>query len=110
MFLVPPSLKTEDEKLQVSRKGKKGTITVRVGLEEAENKEGFQTFVIPISDLYHPLFKNLLDKGQEMYGCHSSGLLRLPCSVEEFQNLRSRVDRETSIPQFPHQSQPRLTI
>ncbi|KAJ6349241.1 hypothetical protein OIU77_006761 [Salix suchowensis] len=50
------------------KKVKKGCIAVRVGLEEEDG--GFQRFVIPISYLYHPLFKRLSRE--------SSRSLRLP--------------------------------
>ncbi|XVE86442.1 hypothetical protein DITRI_Ditri18aG0034600 [Diplodiscus trichospermus] len=70
----------DDKKAKV----KKGWLAVEVGLEE---DGGFQRFVIPISYLYHPLFKQLLDKAHEVYGYHTSGPLRLPCSTDDFLNL-----------------------
>ncbi|KAL2553124.1 Uncharacterized protein Fot_06743 [Forsythia ovata] len=39
-------------------------LAVRVGLEDEDG--GFQRFVIPISYLYHPLFKKLLDIAREV--------------------------------------------
>ncbi|KAB5520764.1 hypothetical protein DKX38_025083 [Salix brachista] len=57
----------EDKKSKV----KKGWLAVRVGLEDEDG--GFQRFVIPISYLYHPLFKRLLEKAHEVYGYHTSG-------------------------------------
>ncbi|WOL04644.1 hypothetical protein Cni_G13366 [Canna indica] len=47
-------------------KVKKGSLTVRVGLEGEEGS--FRKFVIPISYLYHPLFKRLLEAALEAYG------------------------------------------
>nr|CAN76261.1 hypothetical protein VITISV_018522 [Vitis vinifera] len=73
-------------------KVKKGWLAVEVGLEEEDG--GFQRFVIPISYLYHPLFKRLLEKAQEVYGFHTAGPLRLPCSVDDFLHLRWRIERE----------------
>eukprot|EP00262_Sarcandra_glabra_P018964 TRINITY_DN6980_c1_g1_i1.p1 TRINITY_DN6980_c1_g1~~TRINITY_DN6980_c1_g1_i1.p1 ORF type:complete len:104 (+),score=12.91 TRINITY_DN6980_c1_g1_i1:40-351(+) len=74
-------------------KVKKGRLAVRVGLEDEDG--GFQRFVIPISYLYHPSFKKLLEKAQEVYGYHTTGPLRLPCSVDDFLHLRWSIERET---------------
>ncbi|OMO52018.1 Auxin responsive SAUR protein [Corchorus capsularis] len=74
-------------------KVKKGWLAVQVGLEE---DGGFQRFVIPISYLYHPLFKRLLDKAYEVYGYHTAGPLRLPCSIDDFLNLKWRIEKESN--------------
>ncbi|KAJ4962963.1 hypothetical protein NE237_022902 [Protea cynaroides] len=79
-------------------KVKKGWLAVTVGLEDDE--AGHQRFVIPISYLYHPLFKRLLEKAQEVYGYHTTGPLRLPCSVDDFLHLRWRIEREPNNHQF----------
>ncbi|KAG6737286.1 hypothetical protein NC652_040569 [Populus alba x Populus x berolinensis] len=81
---------TQEDKKKV----KKGWLAVRVGLEEEDG--GFQRFVIPISYLYHPLFKRLLEKAHEVYGYHTTGPLWLPCSVDDFLHLRWRIERESS--------------
>ncbi|KAJ4964118.1 hypothetical protein NE237_024057 [Protea cynaroides] len=73
-------------------KVKKGWLVVTVGLEDDE--AGNQRFVIPISYLYNPLFKRLLEKAQEVYGYQTTSPLRLPCSVEDFLHLRWRIKRE----------------
>ncbi|KAI3917956.1 hypothetical protein MKW98_000190 [Papaver atlanticum] len=88
----------QDEK---KMKVKKGCVAVHVGLEGEDG--GFQRFVIPISCLYHPLFKRLLDKTYEVYGYHSNGPLTLPCSVDDFLHLRWRIQRETSSSSHHHQ-------
>ncbi|KAL5208102.1 hypothetical protein ABZP36_032537 [Zizania latifolia] len=77
-------------------KVKKGWLAVRVGVEgdDAEGG-GFRRFVIPIAYLYHPLFRRLLEAARDAYGYYAAGLLRLPCSVDEFLRLRSLVERET---------------
>ncbi|WOL13738.1 auxin-responsive protein SAUR32-like [Canna indica] len=80
-------------------KAKKGSLTVRVGLEEEDGEDagsGFRKFVVPISYLYHPLFRRLLEAAQEVYGYHSSGPLKLPCSVDDFLHLRWLIERESS--------------
>ncbi|KAK6238308.1 hypothetical protein QUC31_003777 [Theobroma cacao] len=79
----------EDKKAKV----KKGWLAVEVGLEE----EGeFQRFEIPISYLYHPLFRRLLEKAHEVYGYHTTGPLRLPCSTDDFLNLKWRIEKESN--------------
>ncbi|KAI4330090.1 hypothetical protein MLD38_028397 [Melastoma candidum] len=80
-------------------KVKKGWLAVQVGTEEEDASGGGGPgirFVIPISYLYHPLFKRLLDRAHETYGYHSAGPLRLPCSVDDFQHLRWRIEKESS--------------
>ncbi|XP_022886770.1 auxin-induced protein 6B-like [Olea europaea var. sylvestris] len=72
---------------------KKGWVAVEVGL--ADDNE-FQRFVIPISYLYHPLFQRLLDEAREVYGYHTTGPLRLPCSVDDFLDIQCRIERETT--------------
>lgn len=75
-------------------KVKKGWLAVQVGLEDEDGE--FQRFVIPISFLYHPLFKTLLEKAHEVYGYHTTGPLRLPCSVDDFLHLRWRIEKESN--------------
>lgn len=78
-------------------KAKKGYVAVQVGLEE-DGEEDVRQFYVPISDLYHPLFQQLLNRARDVYGYHSSGPLRLPCSVDDFLDLRSQIDHR----QLPH--------
>ncbi|KAL5075117.1 hypothetical protein RYX36_014101 [Vicia faba] len=83
----------EDKKMKV----KKGWLAVQVGLEEEEEGgSSSQKFLIPISYLYHPLFKTLLDEAYDVYGYHTNGPLKLPCSVDDFLHLRWRIERESS--------------
>uniref|UniRef100_A0ACD5ZBF6 Uncharacterized protein n=1 Tax=Avena sativa TaxID=4498 RepID=A0ACD5ZBF6_AVESA len=72
-------------------KVKKGWLAVRVGGDEDQRR-----FLIPIAYLYHPLFRRLLEAARDAYGYHSSGPLRLPCSVDEFLRLRALLERDTS--------------
>ncbi|KAJ0976029.1 hypothetical protein J5N97_017994 [Dioscorea zingiberensis] len=88
----------EDKKMKV----KKGCLAVRVGLE---NEEGsFKRFMIPISYLHHPLFKELLEKAQDIYGFNSFGPLKLPCSADEFLHLRWQIERESPRCHSPNSS------
>lgn len=71
---------------------KKGWLSVDVGLE---GEGGFQRFRIPISYLYHKLFKQLLEKARDVYGYHTTGPLKLPCSVDDFFNLKWKIEAES---------------
>ncbi|GMI99345.1 hypothetical protein HRI_003603800 [Hibiscus trionum] len=75
-------------------KVKKGWLAVQVGTEEDDG--GLRRFVIPISYLYHPLLKRLLEKAHEAYGYHTMGPLRLPCSADDFLNLKWRIEKESN--------------
>ncbi|KAE9608649.1 putative small auxin-up RNA [Lupinus albus] len=90
----------DDKKMKV----KKGWLVVEVGLEDGQ----FQRFVIPISYLYHALFKHLLDKAYEVYGYHTNGPLKLPCSIDEFLHLRWRIEKEHGHYQHNHHHHHRL--
>ncbi|KAK1302218.1 hypothetical protein QJS10_CPB12g01657 [Acorus calamus] len=81
-------------------KAKKGYLVVRVGMEGDDG--GFRRFTIPISYLSHPLFMDLLEKAQDVYGFHSSGPLMLPCSVDDFLHLRWRIERESQNTHHSH--------
>ncbi|KAG9451092.1 hypothetical protein H6P81_011057 [Aristolochia fimbriata] len=78
----------EEKKMKV----KKGYLAVRVGLDDDD--AGFRRFTIPISYLYHPQFRKLLEKAQEVYGFHTTGPLKLPCSVDDFLQLKWLIERE----------------
>ncbi|ESW09730.1 hypothetical protein PHAVU_009G151600 [Phaseolus vulgaris] len=88
----------EEKKMKV----KKGFLAVQVGLDDDDQPGSSpQRFVIPISYLYHPLFKRLLDKAHEVYGYHTDGPLKLPCSVDDFLHLRWLIEKESSSHQHP---------
>ncbi|WRX15359.1 Small auxin-up RNA - like 10 [Theobroma cacao] len=60
----------------------KGHIAVYVG------EGSTRRFVIPISYLNHPLFKDLLNQTEEEFGFnHPMGDLTIPCSEEYFNSL-----------------------
>ncbi|KAG5135331.1 hypothetical protein JHK82_020062 [Glycine max] len=85
------------ESARKKMKVKKGWLAVQVEEETEEaGGVGSQRFVIPISYLCHPLFKHLLDKAYEVYGYHTEGPLKLPCSVDDFLHLRWRIQKESS--------------
>lgn len=86
-ILLHLTLDMPEKKMRVKR----GCVAVKVGLEEEDG--GFQRFVIPISYLYHPLFRQLLEMAKEIYGYHSTGPLKLPCSVDHFLHLRWKIEK-----------------
>uniref|UniRef100_A0A1D1Z819 Auxin-induced protein 6B n=1 Tax=Anthurium amnicola TaxID=1678845 RepID=A0A1D1Z819_9ARAE len=94
----------EDKRTKV----KKGWLAVRVGLED--DGGGFRRFVIPISYLYHPQFEGLLRAAHEVYGYHSSGPLKLPCSVDDFLHLRWLIERESHSQHNHHQHHSSLSL
>ncbi|GLJ16940.1 hypothetical protein SUGI_0292690 [Cryptomeria japonica] len=54
-----------------------GCVAVRVGVEQTK-------FMIAISYLNHPLFANLLEDAEEVFGFEQNGCLRIPCTVHKF--------------------------
>ncbi|CAN8327618.1 unnamed protein product [Cochlearia groenlandica] len=61
----------------------KGHLAVYVG-ERIEKKR----FVVPISYLNHPLFREFLNRAEEEFGFHHPmGGLTIPCREEAFLNL-----------------------
>lgn len=78
--------------MEKKMKVKKGWIAVQVGLEQED--ERLTRFVIPISYLYHSLFKQLLDTAHDVYGYQTTGPLRLPCSTDEFLYLQRRIEKK----------------
>ncbi|XLS52106.1 hypothetical protein HN51_012783 [Arachis hypogaea] len=88
----------EEKKMKV----KKGWVTVQVGWEEEEEQEReLERFNIPIWYLYHPLLEGLLQRAYDVYGYHTHGPLKLPCSVDDFLHLRWRIHKE-SLPLHHH--------
>ncbi|EYU43484.1 hypothetical protein MIMGU_mgv1a022296mg [Erythranthe guttata] len=88
-------VRQEEKKMKV----KKGWVAVQVGLGEKIKEKNqdctcteFTRFVIPISYLYNPLFQRLLDKAREVYGYHAPGPLALPCSIDDFLHIKTRIE------------------
>lgn len=70
----------------------KGHFAIYVTGEE-ENSHSKRRFVVPISYLKNPLFQDLLVKAAEEFGFdHPMGAITLPCSVEDFTSLTSRLN------------------
>ncbi|KAK7312265.1 hypothetical protein VNO77_36016 [Canavalia gladiata] len=64
----------------------KGHLAVYVG-------ENYKRFVIPISYLSHPLFRDLLDWAEEEFGFnHPMGGLTIPCTEDYFISLTSSLN------------------
>ncbi|KAH6776993.1 SAUR-like auxin-responsive protein family [Perilla frutescens var. hirtella] len=78
------SLSTEKRSSEVP----KGHFAVYVG--EKERKR----FVIPVSYLNHPSFQELLFQAEEEFGFHHpTGGLIIPCTMDSFLHLTSRLSR-----------------
>ncbi|XP_057453983.1 protein SMALL AUXIN UP-REGULATED RNA 51-like [Lotus japonicus] len=58
----------------------KGFFAVYVGPE-------FRRFVIPISILAMPDFRDLMERVAEEHGCDHSGALEIPCDEEHFEHV-----------------------
>ncbi|KAH7285741.1 hypothetical protein KP509_33G043500 [Ceratopteris richardii] len=72
---------------QLRRKSEKvprGLIPVSVGRTDEERKR----FLLPVAYLNHPLFQDLLQEASREYGFHHAGILLLPCSIREFENVQ----------------------
>ncbi|EYU20631.1 hypothetical protein MIMGU_mgv1a024521mg [Erythranthe guttata] len=88
-------VRQEEKKMKV----KKGWVAVQVGLGgtiKDENQDcnctEFMRFVIPISYLYNPLFQRLLDKAHEIYVYRAPGPLTLPCSIDDFLHILTKIE------------------
>ncbi|KAJ7967222.1 Auxin-induced protein [Quillaja saponaria] len=67
----------------------KGHFAVYVG----EDKENKKRFVVPISYLKQPLFQGLLSRAEEEFGFdHQMRSIVIPCHVEDFVQLTSRLN------------------
>ncbi|KAF3788483.1 Auxin-responsive protein [Nymphaea thermarum] len=68
----------------------KGCLAVKVGLHD----DGQRRFIIPITYLSDPRFRRLLEDAQEVYGFRTPGPLQIPCSVDDFLQLKWLMERE----------------
>ncbi|GLJ21131.1 hypothetical protein SUGI_0386500 [Cryptomeria japonica] len=64
----------------------RGYVAVRVGKENELTR-----FVIPIFLLNHPLFMDLLEEAQDEFGFVQEGILRVPCSPQEFVQAKNLI-------------------
>lgn len=94
-----PMMMTPEMSDNKKMKVKKGWLAVQVGLAGDDDdgdasSDDSHRFLIPISFLYHPLFIRLLDRAHDVFGYHTDGPLRLPCSVDDFLHLRWRIQKD----------------
>lgn len=68
----------------------KGSLAVCVGHE-------LKRYVIPTCYLHHEAFGVLLRGAEEEYGFEQAGVLRIPCSVAEFERVLARVERKEGL-------------
>ncbi|KAI3890201.1 hypothetical protein MKX03_023383 [Papaver bracteatum] len=56
-----------------------------------------ERFVIPVRYLNHPKFMTLLKEAEQVYGFRHKGNIILPCHVDEFLNVQSFIEQETTM-------------
>ncbi|XP_057833402.1 auxin-responsive protein SAUR21 [Cryptomeria japonica] len=66
-----------------------GCVAVHVGEEQ-------KRYVIPIVYLYHPFITKLLKETEKEFGFHHQGLITVPCSTDDFEQILWLIDREKS--------------
>ena len=74
----------------------RGHLPIKVGQGEEQQK-----IVVPVMNLNHPLFSQLLKEAEEEYGFDQQGTIIIPCHVEEFWYIQDLIDRDKS-PQHHH--------
>ncbi|KAF5731285.1 Auxin-induced protein 10A5 [Tripterygium wilfordii] len=79
------------EKEQELKDVPKGCLAIMVGQGEEQKR-----FVIPVIDVNHPLFEQLLKEAEEEYGFDQKGPITIPCHVEEFQAVQGMIHNEKS--------------
>eukprot|EP01018_Ginkgo_biloba_P025015 Gb_41374 [translate_table: standard] len=70
----------------------KGCVAVRVGKGEEQSRR----LVIPLSYLNHPVFITLLEDAADVYGFDQKGIIRIPCSLQEFLEAKQLIVSTTS--------------
>lgn len=65
----------------------KGFLAVKVGKAGGEQ----QRFVVPVIWFNHPLFMQLLKEAEDEYGFEQIGTITIPCNVQHFHNIVSRI-------------------
>ena len=68
----------------------KGCVTVRVGLEEEEQRR----FAVPLGHLKHPLFGALLEEAEREYGFRHQGAIANPCRVDRFVHVERLIGQD----------------
>lgn len=68
----------------------KGFVTIRVGLEGEEKER----FVVPVEHFKHPLFVEMLDEAEKVFGFEQKGAIVIPCRVDHFNQVEAIIDRE----------------
>ncbi|MBA0852445.1 hypothetical protein Goshw_005413 [Gossypium schwendimanii] len=65
----------------------KGHLAVYVGESEGETRR----VVVPVIYFNHPLFGELLEEAERVYGFNQSGRITLPCGISEFEKVKMRI-------------------
>eukprot|EP01018_Ginkgo_biloba_P010688 Gb_31882 [translate_table: standard] len=64
-----------------------GFVAIYVGEEQ-------KRFVIPLVYLHHPFITRLLMEAETVFGYVANGPLRIPCDVDDFEQVKWLIDRE----------------
>ncbi|XP_010523830.1 PREDICTED: auxin-responsive protein SAUR32-like [Tarenaya hassleriana] len=70
----------------------KGCLAIKVGQGHEQER-----IIVPVVYFNHPLFMQLLKGAEEEYGFEQKGTITIPCHVEEFRHVQSKIDQERSV-------------
>ncbi|KAJ4912904.1 SAUR-like auxin-responsive protein family [Raphanus sativus] len=65
----------------------KGHLVVHVG----ESGDDTRRVVVPVIYFNHPLFGQLLEQAERVYGFEQSGRITIPCRVSDFEKVQTRI-------------------
>ncbi|CAA0396153.1 unnamed protein product [Arabidopsis thaliana] len=65
----------------------RGHLVVHVG----ESGEDTRRVVVPVIYFNHPLFGELLDQAERVYGFEQPGRIMIPCRVSDFEKVQMRI-------------------
>ncbi|XP_059444308.1 auxin-responsive protein SAUR36-like [Corylus avellana] len=65
----------------------KGHLAVYVGNSDDDT----QRYLVPVIYFNHPLFGELLQESEKLYGFNHPGRITIPCGVSEFERVQTRI-------------------
>ncbi|KAE9610768.1 hypothetical protein Lal_00021165 [Lupinus albus] len=68
----------------------KGHLAVYVGQKDGDGE--FCRVLVPVIYFNHPLFGELLNKAEKVYGFEHQGGITIPCRVAEFERVKTRIE------------------
>ncbi|KAK7260188.1 hypothetical protein RIF29_26017 [Crotalaria pallida] len=66
----------------------KGHLAVYVGQKDGESRR----VLVPVIYFNHPLFGELLNEAEKVYGFEHQGGITIPCRVAEFERVKTRIE------------------